>query len=77
MTGRSKTNGQVGTCVVCGKRGYASKQTAKRAMKRLYPGDHQSVYRCGDVYHFGHLPMQVRSGKKSRSDVRESRRGWS
>lgn len=74
MTGTSKTLGQLGTCVVCGKRSYASKQAAKRAMKRLYPEDRQSVYRCGDFYHFGHLPGVVRAGREARAVVRERRR---
>lgn len=74
MTGTSRKNGILGTCTVCGKQTYASRQTAKRAMKRLYPEDRQSVYRCGDFYHFGHLPRVVRAGRESRADVRERRR---
>lgn len=74
MTGTSKTQGQLGTCVVCGKRSYASKRTAKRAGRRLYPADHMSPYRCGEVYHIGHLPGPVRNGREGRTEVRERRR---
>jgi hypothetical protein len=74
MTGVSRTKGQLGTCLVCGKRSYASRQAAKRWMKRLYPEDRQSVYRCGMVYHFGHLPGVVRAGREARAVVRERRR---
>lgn len=74
MTGTSKKNGDLGTCGTCGKRIYASRQIAKRAMQRLYPEDRQSVYRCGDFYHFGHLPGVVRAGREARAVVRERRR---
>jgi len=74
MTGQPYLSGLLGTCLTCGKRSYVSKRSAKRAARRLYPADHMSPYRCGDVYRIGHLPMPVRDGREGRTEVRERRR---
>lgn len=69
MTGASAHHGSLGTCEVCGKRCYLTKQAARRARSRRFPGERMSVYRCGDFYHLGHLPGRVIAGDKPRSEI--------
>ena len=52
----------IGTCPDCGKYRYVSKQAAKKTAKKLFPDDRLSPYRCGDYWHFGHLPYAVQRG---------------
>jgi hypothetical protein len=63
-------DGRTGTCPACGKQGYVSRKMAKKGAARLYPGEKMSVYQCGDLWHYGHLPKVVQLGKKPRSQVR-------
>lgn len=42
----------IGTCPLCGKQCYASKGSAKRAAKILYPGRKMRPHKCGDYWHF-------------------------
>lgn len=51
-----------GTCTTCGKTMYPSRKRAKEMAKKLFPADHLSPYRCGDYWHFGHLPRSVVRG---------------
>lgn len=51
-------------CAVHEKFAYRGRKEAKRARKGLHPGDHLSIYECGepgkdDCYHLGHLPYHV------------------
>jgi len=39
------------TCPVCGKKGYASRQAAKQAAVRIYPGKTMRFYQCGTLWH--------------------------
>lgn len=41
----------LGTCPVCGKKRYSSRQAAKRDARRLFPGDRMRVYQCGTSWH--------------------------
>ena len=51
------------TCPECGKHAFQTRAEAKATMRRAHPGDGLlSVYRCGDVYHYGHLGYGVRRG---------------
>ena len=42
----------------CGKVAYLTRKTARRALKRTFPGENMQVYRCDrapvDSWHFGH-----------------------
>lgn len=58
-------------CPECGKRGYYSKVLAKKARRNLRDG-HMGIYRCRyreDLWHVGHLPTQVITGKIARDDI--------
>lgn len=41
----------VATCETCGKRAYATKATAKRSARVLYPEQRMRVYPCGPWWH--------------------------
>ena len=73
MTDGNKISGSLGTCMECGKRCYGSRSAAKRMLKRRFPGERMSVYKCGDFYHLGHLPGRVIAGDKARSDIKNRR----
>lgn len=51
----------------CPKVRYPSRSAAKKAAKRIYPGDHLSAYRCGGSWHIGHLAPYVLSGEGPRA----------
>jgi len=61
------------TCARCGKKGYGSKREAKAAVKQLAQigKRHGKLhpYRCGEVWHLGHLPENVARGRASRRDL--------
>lgn len=71
----TRYSGGTGECPRCTKAAYATRKQAKTAAKRLFPGERLSVYRCGDYYHFGHLPTVVRRGETDRSSLRAERYG--
>ena len=50
----------------CGKRSFRTRGEAKAVAKRAHPSERLSVYRCGDGYHYGHLPANVRAGRVTR-----------
>lgn len=67
-----------GTCPRCGKRSYTSKSRAKSAIKQL---DHLGrrvgrlhPYKCGDVWHLGHLPQNVVKGDVARDRLGPAKR---
>lgn len=51
-------------CPDCGKVRYLTRSAAKKA-SRLYGGK-MSPYRCGEFWHCGHLPPQIRRGMAPR-----------
>jgi hypothetical protein len=59
---------RLGICTECGKRIYTHKAHAKKAARVFHPGEHLAVYRCGEWWHYGHLPKPVREGKTTRSE---------
>lgn len=73
--GPDRFNASLGTCEVCGKRCYESRRAARRAAHAIFPTQKVSAYRCGNFYHFGHLPKIVNDGTMSRADVRLERYG--
>jgi hypothetical protein len=73
---RGRPTGHVGSCLHCGKVGYSSRYAAKTAGRVLYPADHLSAYECklqpaGEqpVWHIGHLPGAVVTGKLTRDHL--------
>lgn len=50
------------TCETCGKKCYASRKIAKDSARAVHPSERMSVYRCGDYWHYGHMPNAVRFG---------------
>lgn len=48
-------------CPDCGKRRYQTRKQAKLWARRLHPGDRLSPYKCGDYWHLGHLPNDIRT----------------
>jgi hypothetical protein len=48
-----------GTCGVCGKKGYRSKQAAKRSARRRHPGLHMREYECRGDTGLWHITSQV------------------
>jgi hypothetical protein len=61
----------MGKCDVCGKNKFESRKQAKQYIRRRFPKQHMSVYRCGNYYHFGHTPWKIKKGvnKKNRSEM--------
>jgi hypothetical protein len=67
----SQIRSSVGTCSTCGKQCYPSKRDAKaqsrrmpvRRLGRLHP------YKCGDYWHFGHMPPNVTAGRVGRDQL--------
>jgi len=57
-----------GRCPTCGKVRYRGRRFAKTVAKRL--GRRMSAYKCGDFYHVGHLPADVRKGQIGRGDLK-------
>lgn len=61
------------TCPTCGKRRYTTRRLARKAAKRIHPGQHMSPYRCGQFWHIGHLPGPVLTGDSDRNRIRANR----
>lgn len=55
-------------CTECGKFRYITRKAAKAARRRTNRHDSMSVYRCGDYWHIGHTPHQIRQGYAERSN---------
>ena len=47
-------NRWVAACLNCGKHGFRTRSDARAAAKDLWPGDPMSVYKCGELFHYGH-----------------------
>lgn len=62
------------TCPTCGKRRYRSRKGGRDAIKRLGRAG-MSVYRCGEFWHIGHRPQQVRQGWIERDAYKVMRDG--
>jgi len=59
-----------GACPTCGKVRFTSRKDARAAGRRLkHTGDPLSAYRCGDYWHIGHLPTDIRRGVRSRDQM--------
>ena len=60
---------EIGKCQKCGKISFPTKRDAKIFAKQHHPGEHMSQYRCssfgGDVWHNGHPPRSIVTGKAS------------
>lgn len=61
----------VGTCPTCGKQSYPSKRDAKAHSRRLREKRRGRLhpYKCGEYWHFGHMPAKVTAGKQARDQV--------
>jgi predicted RNA-binding Zn-ribbon protein involved in translation (DUF1610 family) len=47
-------------CPTCGKRRYLTRKEARQASRRWHRGDRLSPYRCGQFWHLGHLPKDIK-----------------
>lgn len=56
-------------CPTCGKLRYFTRKAAKAARHRTNRSDHISIYRCGDYFHIGHTPWQIRTSLQARSNT--------
>lgn len=56
-------------CPSCGKYRYFNRKAARKAARRTSPGTSLSVYRCGDYWHIGHTPWEIRVGAAQRSNL--------
>lgn len=74
MSAHRATGVVIQSCPVCGKVGYGTRSDAKRAARAKHPGDHLSPYRCGNLWHIGHLPPGVRDGIVDRSTLKPPKR---
>ncbi|MGP4114622.1 hypothetical protein ACTWP5_27400 [Streptomyces sp. 4N509B] len=63
-TSRAPKGLYVGTCPICHKHQYRTRQDARRVGRSLYPGHVLRAYRCGEYWHFGHIPQDVRRGER-------------
>lgn len=66
------------TCDACGKRSYESRKDARRVARRLSPGKGRvHAYRCRTtgLWHVGHVPTPVKTGRVSRRDYGGRRAG--
>lgn len=58
-------------CLLCHKVTYGRRQNAKRALRRLHPGDRMQVYPCPrGGFHFGHPQEDTREAERQRHE------GW-
>lgn len=48
------------SCPTCKKRRYFTRKEARQAARRYHPGEHMSPYRCGNYWHIGHLPDDIK-----------------
>jgi len=55
-------------CEYCGKVCHATKKAAKQA-KRRFHASHHSVFKCGEYFHTGRLPVAVIAGTIGRADI--------
>lgn len=55
-------------CPECGKHRYLTRKAARAARKR-HKKETLSVYLCGDYWHYGHTPWQIRRGVQARSNT--------
>lgn len=51
------TQPHLGACAECGKQRYRSRTAARKAARRLYPGEALRAYQCGEYWHIGHTPQ--------------------
>lgn len=59
----------------CGKIRFLSKTDAKRTIRRMKgrKGPRMHAYACGEFWHIGHVPKDLKTGYATRADV-EARR---
>lgn len=74
MTGRNSARyaGHAGgsvACPDCGKVRYPSRTAARQAARHAAHLRGLNAYRCGEFWHLGHLPDDVRHGKRTRGDL--------
>lgn len=61
-------------CPSCGKVRFLSKADAKKTIGRMKGRNgRMHAYRCGDFWHLGHVPSDLKHGEVTRADV-EARR---
>lgn len=56
-------------CATCGKLGFPSRRAAQQEARRRAPDGGVRPYRCGDMWHYGHLPRRVQTGDVAASEV--------
>jgi hypothetical protein len=59
-------------CPTCGKRRFLTRKAAKASRARLQTSDPITVYRCGEYWHIGHTPWQIRVGQTARQEWGQS-----
>jgi len=64
-----QTGHVVGQCPACGKNMYRTRREARNSRKRN-PREKINAYPCGDYWHVGHLPPNVRAGIVGREVLR-------
>lgn len=57
------------TCHECGKRAYPDREAAKRAIKTHIEKRGLRPYRCGEMWHIGHIATPVITGQASRHNI--------
>lgn len=57
-------------CPKCGKFRYLTRKGARAARKRTNHSDSMSVYMCGEYWHIGHTPWQIKQSLQARSNTR-------
>lgn len=65
--------GHVRTCDACGKRCFVSRKDARKYSRTQMPGNNWSIYKCGEYWHYGHKPADMKSGKRTRADYDSTR----
>lgn len=60
----------VAICATCGKRSFETRSAARSAAHADgITGQRMNAYRCGDLWHLGHLPAAVKAGNATRADI--------
>ena len=60
---------QLGGCTTCRKQAYPTRAAAKEAARVYHPGAHLTTYRCGNVWHLGHVDPKVRRIRNGGDDA--------
>lgn len=56
----------IGRCSDCGKLRFENRKATKKYINKRFPGDHMTIYKCGEYFHFGHTPYGIKRGTTDR-----------